>query len=151
MAMKPFLLQFFTWWSGQTIGTRFFTWRFGERVGEDEFGNVYYQTAGGKIDPTIGVPRRWVVYKDRTEATLVPAGWLGWLRNTQVEPPSVQPYTPREWERPHQPNMTGTPFGYRPKGSILNQNERPAATGDYDAWSPGGAPKERRIETGEKA
>ena len=25
--MKTFLLQFFTWWNGQTLGTRFHTWR----------------------------------------------------------------------------------------------------------------------------
>ena len=39
--MKDWLLQIFTWWNGQTIGTRFHTWRHGELVGEDEFGNVY--------------------------------------------------------------------------------------------------------------
>jgi NADH:ubiquinone oxidoreductase subunit len=27
--MKDWLLQIFTWWNGQTIGTRFHTWRFG--------------------------------------------------------------------------------------------------------------------------
>lgn len=149
MSMKTFLLQALTWWSGQTLGTRFYTWRFGERVGEDEFGNVYYQTAGGKVDPTIGVCRRWVVYNGKTEATLVPAGWVGWLRNTQVEPPVS--YRPKEWEKPHMPNMTGTPFAYRPQGSILGAAHRPAATGDYEAWVPGGAPQGRQIETGEKA
>lgn len=41
--MKTFLLQFFTWWNGQTLNTKFYTRRKGERVGEDEFGNVYYQ------------------------------------------------------------------------------------------------------------
>ena len=41
--MKAFLAQFFTWWNGQTLGTRFHTWRKGTRVGEDEFGNVYYE------------------------------------------------------------------------------------------------------------
>ncbi|HET7716433.1 MAG TPA: NADH:ubiquinone oxidoreductase subunit NDUFA12, partial [Bauldia sp.] len=30
--MKRFLLQFFTWWNGQTLGTRFFTWRKGIAV-----------------------------------------------------------------------------------------------------------------------
>lgn len=44
--MKKFITQVFTWWNGQTLGTRFHTWRKGERVGEDEFGNIYYQ--GGK-------------------------------------------------------------------------------------------------------
>ena len=41
--MKTFLLQFFTWWNGQTLGTRFHTWRHGTKVGQDEFGNVYYE------------------------------------------------------------------------------------------------------------
>ncbi|MEP3672085.1 MAG: NADH:ubiquinone oxidoreductase subunit NDUFA12, partial [Hyphomicrobiales bacterium] len=41
--MKNFLLQIFTWWRGQTLGTRFYTWRHGERVGEDDSGNVYYR------------------------------------------------------------------------------------------------------------
>ena len=37
--MKSFLLQIFTWWNGQTMGTRFHTWRKGELVGEDDAGN----------------------------------------------------------------------------------------------------------------
>ena len=40
IAMKDWLLQIFTWWNGQTIGTRFYTWRFGRNVGSDQFGNV---------------------------------------------------------------------------------------------------------------
>jgi NADH:ubiquinone oxidoreductase subunit len=147
--MKTFLLQFFTWWSGQTVGTRFYTWRFGEVVGTDEFGNTYYQTIGAKVDPQIGVVRRWVIYKDRTEATLTPPGWVGWLRNTSPLPPTQDGYTPREWEKPHVPNMTGTPFAYRPQGSILSTGERPAATGDYEAWSPTGAPTGARPVEGD--
>ena len=33
MKLKDWLLEIFTWWHGQTIGTRFYTWRFGKRVG----------------------------------------------------------------------------------------------------------------------
>ena len=51
-------------------------------------------------------------------------------------PPSQQDYKPRDWQRPHQPNITGTPFAYRPDGSLLNKGERPKVTGDYEAWSP---------------
>jgi len=53
--MKQTLLQIFTWWNGQTIGTRFHTWRKGERVGEDEFGNVYYRTRGGEKDKALEI------------------------------------------------------------------------------------------------
>ncbi|HTN98973.1 MAG TPA: NADH:ubiquinone oxidoreductase subunit NDUFA12, partial [Nordella sp.] len=30
--MIDFLKQFFSWWSGQTLGLRFYTWRKGEFV-----------------------------------------------------------------------------------------------------------------------
>ena len=59
--MKQFFLKLFTWWNGQTFGTQLWTRRYGELVGEDEQGNRYYRTAGGKIDPTLGFERRWVI------------------------------------------------------------------------------------------
>ena len=136
--MKEFLLQVLTWWNGQTLGTRFHTWRFGEFVGEDELGNRYYRTRGGKIDPTLGFERRWVIYNGEAEASRIPPGWFGWMRGAFDTPPSQEPYQPREWERPHRPNMTGTPEAYRPQGSILGENRRREATGDYEAWTPGG-------------
>ena len=67
--MKSFLLKLFTWWNGQTFGTQFWTWKYGEAVGEDEFGNRYYRTRGGKIDPTLGFERRWVIYRGYAEAS----------------------------------------------------------------------------------
>lgn len=131
--MKTFLLQFFTWWHGQTLGTRFHTWRKGERVGEDEFGNVYYQ--GGKDSE--GRTRRWVIYNGYAEGSAVPPGWSGWLHHTFDTPPSNEAYKPREWEKAHLPNLTGTPAAYRPKGSLASRTGRPKATGDYDPWTPG--------------
>jgi NADH:ubiquinone oxidoreductase subunit len=135
--MKQFLLKFFTWWNGQTFGTQFTTWRQGERVGEDHLGNVYYRSRGGKIDPALGIERRWVIYNGEAEASMVPEGWNGWLHHTVDVPPSEESYAPREWQKPHQPNLTGTPFAYRPKGSVLRDGVRQPATGDYDAWTPG--------------
>ncbi len=67
--MKTFLLRFFTWWNGQTFGTQFWTWLYGELVGEDEFGNRYFRTRGGKIDPTLLMERRWVIYNGVAEAS----------------------------------------------------------------------------------
>jgi NADH:ubiquinone oxidoreductase subunit len=136
-AMKQFLLKFFTWWSGQTFGTQLWTWRFGELVGTDEQGNHYYRTRGGKIDPTLGFERRWVVYNGYAEATKVPPSWHGWLHHTVDVPPTEESYTPREWQKPHIPNMTGTPAAYRPSGSTLASGRRPKATGDYQPWTPG--------------
>ena len=76
--MKTFLLRFFTWWNGQTFGTQVWTSLYGEVVGSDEFGNRYYRTKGGKIDPALGFERRWVIYNGVVEASIVATG-LAWL------------------------------------------------------------------------
>lgn len=128
MSLKDNLLQVFTWWSGQTIGTRFFTWRKGVGVGTDEYGNAYYRSADDA--------KRWVVYNGTVEATRVPPGWIGWLNRTFDETPLESGYVPRDWEKPHLPNLTGTPYAYRPKGSLAVPGPRHTAQGDYEAWSP---------------
>ncbi len=133
---KTFVLQFLTWWNGQTLGTRFHTWRFGERVGEDARGNVYYRTAGGKIDPALGFERRWVIFNGPVEASAVTPEWAGWLRHVTDTPPNKENYKTKPWEEAWVPNQTGTPNAYRPQGSALNTGKRPAATGDYEAWTP---------------
>ena len=120
--------EIFSWWNGQTIGTRLFTARNGRFVGEDELGNRYYQTKDGK--------RRWVIYKGEVEASKVTSNWHGWLHHTFDEPPSRAPLPTKAWEQPHTPNMTGTPDAYRPKGSLNSEGGRPKVAGDYEAWSP---------------
>lgn len=135
--MKNFFLHVFTWWRGQTFGTQLWTWRFGELVGEDEFGNSYYRTRGGRIDPTLGFERRWVNYAGLAEASTVPPAWHGWLHHMVDVPPTEDGYVPRPWEKPHSPNMTGTAGAHRPYGSILGPNRRARATGDYRPWTPG--------------
>ena len=124
--MKRYLIEFFTWWNGNTFGTRFWTWRKGELVGEDERGNLYYRERNGD--------RRWVIYNGEAEASTIPPGWHGWLHHRVDDPPGD--YRPREWEKPHQENLTGTPYAYRPKGSIVGTPVRPQSDGDYEAWTP---------------
>ncbi|HHY01757.1 NADH:ubiquinone oxidoreductase subunit NDUFA12 [Paracoccus alkenifer] len=115
-----------TWWNGQTLGTQVWTRRFGNKVGEDQQGNIYYQTADGK--------RRWVIYNGESEASRVPPEWHGWLHHTWDEPPTRAPLPQKPWERPHLPNLTGLPGAYRPTGSLLQAE--PARRRDYDAWQP---------------
>ncbi len=122
--MKQFLLKLFTWWNGETFGTQLWTWRFGELVGKDEQGNRYYRTSGGN-------------YNGLAEASRVPPSWHGWLHHTVDLPPTEEAYHPYPWEKPHIPNLTGTPMAYRPPGSILAPGRRPKATGDYQPWKPG--------------
>lgn len=126
--MKNLLLQIFTWWRGQTLGTRFYTWRCGERVGKDESGNVYYRNS----DDT----RRWVIFDDLVEASSIPSGWHGWMHHKVKTPPNEQSYEKRSWELGHKQNPTGTVNAYRPASSILNSEPKSATEGDYEAWSP---------------
>lgn len=118
------------------MGMRFTLWRKGEHVGKDQFGNLYYRSRNGAIDPTLGHERRWVVYKDEADASMIPPGWHGWLHGRTDVAPSQEAYTPREWELPHQGNLTGSASAYRPKGSTMSEGSRPKVTGDYEAWSP---------------
>lgn len=129
------LSEIFSWWGGNTWGTRWTIWRLGGRlVGQDELGSRYYlQTRG--VGP-LGVPRRWVIYRNLSEASQVPPDWHGWLHHTVDTPPTAESYVPRPWQKPHRMNMTGTPQAYRPAGSILASGTRPKATGDYKPWQP---------------
>lgn len=126
--MKKFLIALLTWWNGPTVGTRFFTWRKGIRVGEDEYGNVYYKERNGR--------RRWVIYNGLAEASMIPPGWHGWMHHRVDTPPTEESYAPRSWQKPHQPNLTGTAGAYRPRGAVLGGEGRAPVTGDYDAWTP---------------
>nr|WP_245161660.1 NADH:ubiquinone oxidoreductase subunit NDUFA12 [Brevundimonas alba] len=106
----------------------------GEPVGTDEFGNRYYQSR----DTTSydGRRRRWVTYNGYADASKVPPDWHGWLHYTYDEPPTEHPLPRRAWEKDHLPNLSGTPMAWRPQGSLAAEGQRPAATGDYEAWRP---------------
>lgn len=125
--MKQFIAELFIWWHKATLGTRWWTFLNGQHVGTDEAGNRYYKS---KKD------RRWVIYNGPAEASAIPPGWHGWIHHRVDTLPSDERYTPRFWEKPHTPNLTGTARAYRPDGSLLAKGERPRVTGDYDAWSP---------------
>ena len=122
-----FLIEIFAWWRGNTWGTRLWTRLRGTEVGSDAEGNRYFQGTDG---------RRVVVYNGPAEASRIPPGWHGWMHHRTDEVPTADSYKPREWEKPHQANLTGTAAAYRPDGSLLAKGERPKVTGDYEAWSP---------------
>jgi NADH:ubiquinone oxidoreductase subunit len=115
----------FTWWNGATIGTRVYTALVGRPVGTDEFGNRYYENRRG---------RRWVVFNGYAEASSIPPGWYGWMHKTVDEPPLAS-YQPREWEKPHVPNPTGTRAAYRPQGSLYFPAPKQPPS-DYEPWQP---------------
>ena len=114
-----------------TFGTRLMTWFKGRFVGEDEFGSRYYRGRGRRGYPR---ERRWVIYRGEAEASRVPPEWHAWLHHMVDEVP--QPRQRYAWEKPHEPNLTGTPQSYHPRGSVLRGGHRVAATGDYEPWTP---------------
>ncbi|MGF1456263.1 MAG: NADH:ubiquinone oxidoreductase subunit NDUFA12 [Alphaproteobacteria bacterium] len=133
--MASLLRSIFTWWNGATFGTLLNSWMNGRYVGDDAFGNRYYEQK--KLQKGRKTLRRWVIYKDYAEASAVPPEWNAWLHHTVDEPPTVAPPKRHVWEKDHQPNLTGTPQAYRPKGTVAGSGDRQPATGDYEPWRPG--------------
>ncbi len=126
--------SFFSWWHGATLGTRINTWLNGRFVGEDEQGNRYYEQK--KLPEGRKTRRRWVIFNGPVEASRVPAEWHAWLHHISDEPPTTAPLKRQPWEKDHEPNRTGTPQAYRPKGSLYGDGERARTDGDYEAWDP---------------
>ena len=105
----------------------------GKRTGVDQYGNVYYT---GKPRGGTTHDRRWVMYKEEAEASLIPPEWHGWLHyQTDVVPESTSEYR-KPWQKPHQPNLTATDHAYFPPGDPRKGGHRDHATGDYVAWQP---------------
>lgn len=127
------LSKLFTWWDGATVGTLLFSKLNGEEVGTDAAGNRYYRKQGEDGAPE----RRWVIYSGANDASRVPAEWHGWLHGSLAGVPESNLPPPRIWEVDYTPNATGTVTAYRPQGALERGGQRAAATGDYEAWTPG--------------
>ncbi len=104
----------------------------GELVGVDSFGNKYYRKKG----PEKRNERRWVLYKGIPEASKVPPEWHGWLHHVEELPPQISEVKRWPWEKNHLPNLSGTPYAYRPPGHFFAGGKREQATGDYIPWNP---------------
>jgi NADH:ubiquinone oxidoreductase subunit len=103
-------------------------------VGTDSSGNRYY---AAKPRKGYRHDRRFVIYKGKPEASMVPPEWHGWLHHqTNAVPSASGSSYRRPWQKPAQPNLTGTVDAYRPPGHLLKGGHRPATTGDYEAWTP---------------
>ncbi len=126
----------FTWWNGAAAGARFDIWRRGAFVGSDEQDNRYYEERRPSLE---GRKRRYVIYKGLAEASRVPPDWHAWLHYTIQDPPTITPLKRQKWEKPHMPNLTGTRWAYRPKGSLARGGIRQASSSDYESWTPDAA------------
>ena len=98
--MKEFFLEIFTWWNGQTLGTRIHTIIHGRLVGTDLDGNRYYINKKNKDS-------RWVVYNGQTDASKINANWHDWIHYRTDEVPIIEKYQ-KSWYQEHSLNETGT-------------------------------------------
>ena len=122
------LKKIFTWWEGATIGTALQVRLRGRQVGSDSLGNLYYGTKDG---------RRWVVYNGANDPSRIPPEWYSWLHHQIDAVPDEALPPPPKFLREPSPNRTGTPAAYRPAGALERGGVRQAASGDYEAWTPG--------------
>jgi NADH:ubiquinone oxidoreductase subunit len=76
------------------------------------------------------------MFNGEVEASRVSADWHGWLHRTFDEVPSQKPLKHKEWEIPHQENVTGSALAYAPAGTIRAHGKAPVERSDYEAWSP---------------
>lgn len=112
-------------------GLVIYTLRGGAHVGADALNNQYYEQ---RVVAKGARPRRWVVYAGAPDASVIGPEWHSWLHYTTDQ---ALPDTGRKpWQKPHQPNLTGTPESYRPPGHDYEGGHRAKASGDYQSWTP---------------
>ena len=117
--MLTIFKEIFIWWNRQTLGTRINTLIFGKLVGKDQLGNKYYTDKNG---------RRWVIYKNETDASNIPQEWYSWMHFTKNQIEKVNKFSKYDWQKEHKPNMTGTDKAYHP------ENNKNATKKKYNTW-----------------
>ena len=118
--MLTFLKKIFTWWNRDTFGTRIKTILFGKFIGSDEYGNKYYENKKGK---------RWVIYENEIDASKIPVEWYSWIHFMPNKIENIHKLEKHDWQKPHQPNLTGTNSAYYP-----NKNNKDATEKKYKSW-----------------
>ena len=104
--MLTLFKKIFVWWNQETFGTKIETLFFGKFVGKDHLGNKYYESKKGK---------RWVIYAEEIDASKIPVEWYSWIHFTRNKIEKKHDLEKYEWQKPHQPNLTGTESAYYPK------------------------------------
>ena len=120
--MINFFKNIFIWWNRQTIGTMLYTFFFGKFKGTDDSGNKYYESKSGK---------RWVIYKNATEATSISNEWYSWIHFlSNSDPNKIKLSTKYFWQKHRITNATGTSSMYRPDKITKNKK----ILKKYDTW-----------------
>ena len=130
MFVKRLLKYLFTWWNGNTVGTKLYTFLKGKKVGEDYLGNFYYESKDQK--------NRWCIYSDQSDASRISPEWNSWLRFISNTQPTAGKNINYEWQKRFDGNTTGLDRGYKPRilrvGRAKKDFEKYQA--DSKAWKP---------------
>ena len=70
----------------------------------------------------------WNVYSDEIDASKIPVEWYSWIHHTPNNLQNNQEPNKHNWQKPHQPNLTGTKKAYYPN---RNNNE---ISKKYKTW-----------------
>ena len=118
------------------VGTILMTRMLGVQVGADTYGNRYFSLRRKHASE---LETRWVLYAREPEATKVPPEWFAWLHNMCDELLPTATENRYVWQKPHQPNLSGTEAALLPTGHPLHHigKECCVSTGDsYQSWKP---------------
>ena len=118
--MLTLFKKIFIWWNQDTLGTKMKTIFFGKLVGTDSYGNKYYESKSGK---------RWVIYSNEIDASKIPVEWYSWMHFTKNRIEKNHELKKYEWQKAHQPNLTGTETAYYP-----NKKKQDAINKKYKSW-----------------
>ena len=114
------LKKIFICWNQDTLGTKIKTIFFGKFIGKDSFENKYYESKKGE---------RWIIYSGEIDASKIPVEWYSWIHHMPNRIEKNQNFEKYNWQKPHQPNLTGTNKAYHP-----NKNKQNAIKKKYKSW-----------------
>ena len=98
-------------------------------IGMDSFGNKYYEEKNNSNK------KRYVIFNGKVEASKIPPMWHAWLHHLAKKPPLKRKKV-YDWQKTHMPNLTGTIFAKKPKGSVFESGKRQKSYADYETWIP---------------
>ena len=115
-----------------SLGTIIYTWLFGKLVAKDDFGNKYYCNSKNFNDFN---SKRWVIFKNKVEASKIPPHWHAWLHKTINDPPINYSHK-YFWQKDHQENKTGTSYAYNPNLLSDGNTKNIKDDKEYETWKP---------------
>ena len=100
---------------------------------------IYISHATKLNKPIIGLlqirKKRYVRYNGLVESSKIPPMWHAWLHYIDDKIPSKKRKL-FEWQKSHEPNLTGTIYAKKPKGSLSQVGLRQKSSADYESWKP---------------